>query len=113
MLRGLTRADVRCFVEIAAGLTPPSGLVDAIHTQTEGNPLFVTETVRLLIQEGEFSTDQVSRSDSSWNIRIPEGVREVIGRRLDKLSQRCNDMLTTASVIGRVFTLDQIRAVVE
>jgi tetratricopeptide (TPR) repeat protein len=113
LLRGLTRADVGRFVEIAAGITPPSGLVDAIHTQTEGNPLFVTETVRLLIQEGEFATDQTSRSDSSWNIRIPEGVREVIGRRLDKLSQRCNDMLTTASIIGRVFTLDQIREVVE
>ena len=113
LLRGLTRADVDRFVEIAAGVTPPSGLVDAIHTQTEGNPLFITETVRLLIQEGEFATEQTSRSDSSWNIRIPEGVREVIGRRLDKLSERCNDVLTVASIIGRVFTLDQIRAVVE
>ena len=37
----------------------------------------------------------------------------MIGRRLDKLSQRCNDMLTTASIIGRVFTLDQIHSVVE
>ena len=113
LLRGLTRADVARFVEIAAGVPPANGLVDAIHTQTEGNPLFVTETVRLLIQEGEFAADQSSRSDSSWNIRIPEGVREVIGRRLDKLSERCNDILTTASIIGRVFTLDQIRAVSE
>jgi hypothetical protein len=89
LLRGLTRQDVARFVEIAPGTTPPRGLIDAIHTQTEGNPLFVTETVRLLIQEGEFTSDKTNRSDSSWNIRIPEGVREVIGRRLDRLSERC------------------------
>ncbi|MCH8909387.1 MAG: AAA family ATPase, partial [Chloroflexi bacterium] len=113
LLRGLTRQDVSRFVEIAAGTAPPRGLIDAIHTQTEGNPLFITETVRLLIQEGEFKPDKTNRSDSSWNIRIPEGVREVIGRRLDRLSERCNEVLTIASVIGREFTLDQLRATVE
>jgi len=40
-------------------------------------------------------------------------VREVIGRRLDRLSERCNDVLTIASVIGLEFTLDQLRAIVE
>ncbi|MCH8223014.1 MAG: protein kinase [Chloroflexi bacterium] len=113
LLRGLTREDVSRFIEIAAGVVPPRGLIDAVHTQTEGNPLFVTETVRLLIQQGEFTQEGVGRSDSSWNIRIPEGVREVIGRRLDRLSERCNEMLTIASVIGRQFTLDQLRTVVE
>ncbi|MCH7735716.1 MAG: AAA family ATPase, partial [Chloroflexi bacterium] len=113
LLRGLTREDVSRFIEIAAGVVPPRGLIDAVHTQTEGNPLFVTETVRLLIQEGELGREDSSRTDSSWNIRIPEGVREVIGRRLDKLSERCNEVLTTASVIGRQFTLDQLNAVLE
>ena len=59
-LRGLTREDVARFIEIAAGITPPRGLIDAVHTQTEGNPLFVTETVRLLVQEGELSRDETS-----------------------------------------------------
>ena len=113
LLRGLTREDVARFIEIAAGVAPPRGLVDAVQTQTEGNPLFVTETVRLLIQEGDLTQDLKNRSDSSWNIRIPEGVREVIGRRLDRLSERCNEVLATASVIGRRFTLDQLRAIVE
>jgi tetratricopeptide (TPR) repeat protein len=113
LLRGLTRQDVARFIEMASGTVPSRGLIDAVHSQTEGNPLFVTETIRLLIQEGELTPENVSRSDSSWNIRIPEGVREVIGRRLDRLSERCNEALTIAAVIGRQFTLDQLRVVVE
>jgi hypothetical protein len=36
-------------------------------------------------------------------VPIPEGVREVIGRRLDRLSERCNEVLTIAAIIGRKF----------
>jgi tetratricopeptide (TPR) repeat protein len=46
-------------------------------------------------------------------MRIPEGVREVIGRRLNRLSQRCNQTLTIASVIGREFTLGQLKPLIE
>jgi predicted ATPase len=112
LLRGLTREDVGRFIELAAGLVPPRGLVDAVHTQSEGNPLFVTETVRLFIQEGELTPENLASRDS-WSIRTPEGVREVIGRRLDKLSERTNEVLTAAAIIGRQFTLDEIDAVSE
>jgi len=95
---------VHRFIEVAAGIDPPGALVDAVHTQTEGNPLFVTETVRLLIQEGDITSGaQTEGGTSSWEIRIPEGVREVIGRRLDRLSERCNETLTTAALVGRQF----------
>jgi tetratricopeptide (TPR) repeat protein len=43
LLRGLTEDDTRNFIEIVSGVTPPSGLVRTVHTQTEGNPLFLTE----------------------------------------------------------------------
>jgi len=112
LLRGLTQEDVGRFIEMTSGNSPPRGLVEAVHTQTEGNPLFVTEVVRLLVQEGELSADKVRETDS-WTIRIPEGVREVIGRRLNRLSQRCNEALTVASVIGREFTLAHLRPLVE
>ncbi|MCH7735748.1 MAG: hypothetical protein IH961_11110, partial [Chloroflexi bacterium] len=50
---------------------------------------------------------------SSWEIRIPEGVREVIGRRLDRLSERCNEVLTIAAVIGRQFRFGVLMKLVE
>ena len=111
LLRGLSQQDVGRFIKVAAGVDPPSGLTEAVHTQTEDNPLFVTEVVRLLVQEGELSSESGSRD--SWTVRIPEGVREVIGRRLNRLSQRCNETLTTASVIGREFELRQLTPLVE
>lgn len=108
LLRGLQKDDVDRFIEMAAGIKPPPGLVDAVYTQTEGNPLFVTEVVRLLVQEGNLkagTSPQGRGTTSTWTVRIPEGVREVIGRRLDRLSDRCNDVLTTGAVIGRRFAL--------
>jgi predicted ATPase len=106
LLRSLSREDVGRFIELAAGITTPTGLVDAVYRQTEGNPLFVTEVVRLLLQEGGL-TAPADGEPQSWGTRIPEGVREVIGRRLDRLTERCNQTLTTASVIGREFDLAQ------
>ncbi len=50
-------------------------------------------------------------SASAPAIRIPEGVKEVIGRRLNLLSAACNEMLALASVIGRSFALDLLRHV--
>jgi tetratricopeptide (TPR) repeat protein len=124
LLRGLGQEDVGRFIELVAGITPPQGLVEAVYRQTEGNPLFVTEVVRLLVQEGGLTTGQpqgvaptvgaVPRGrPDSWTVRIPEGVREVIGRRLNRLSQRCNQTLTIASVIGREFTLEQLKPLIE
>ena len=107
LLRGLTQEDVGRFIELVSGIAPPQGMVEAVHRQTEGNPLFVTEVVRLLVQEGELTQEKVGQRDS-WSVRIPEGVREVIGRRLDRLSERCNETLTIASVVGREFTLSHI-----
>ena len=46
-------------------------------------------------------------------MRIPEGVREVIGRRLNRLTDRCNETLTVAAVIGREFELRQLVRLVE
>ena len=118
LLRGLDREDVGRFIELASGVTPPAGMLEAVHRQTEGNPLFVTEVVRLLVQEGELTQDPSTGSGrteerDSWSVRIPEGVREVIGRRLDRLSQRCNETLTVASLVGREFTSEQISPLIE
>ena len=112
LLRGLNQEDVGRFIELASGVTPLTGMVEAVHRQTEGNPLFVTEVVRLLVQEGELTQEKAGQRDS-WSVRIPEGVREVIGRRLDRLSERCNETLTIASVVGREFTVEQLSPLIE
>lgn len=42
VLRGLSHADIGHFIEVTTSIIPPPALVDVVHTQTEGNPLFVT-----------------------------------------------------------------------
>ena len=111
-LRGLNESDIARFVEIAAGITAPSELSATVQRHTEGNPLFVTEVIRDLVQSGELTEERIS-GRSTWSVRIPEGVREVIGRRLDRLSDRANETFTTAAVIGRDFTLTALRELAE
>src|SRR5438045_9779068 len=95
---------------MTAGFEPPAGLVSVVYKETEGNPFFIHEVVRLLVSDGRLRhSDEVT----SWSVAIPEGVREVVGRRLDRLSQECNTLLTIASVIGREFTLDAIERLSE
>lgn len=111
-LRGLSREDVASFVGRMVRRAPVTpALIEAVHRQTEGNPLFVTEVVRLLSQEGAWAEGDISTMRG--NMRIPEGVCEVIGRRLDRLSEQCNECLTTAAVIGRQFTLEQLNRLMD
>jgi predicted ATPase len=96
-LSGLSAEDVRRFVAAAAGLTPPAWLTCAIHDQTEGNPLFVREVVRFLAQQGHFSGTALAVAASGGAtppvIRLPKGIREVIGRRLNLLPAACNEIM--------------------
>jgi DNA-binding CsgD family transcriptional regulator len=108
MLGGLGREDVGRFLEATAGIIPPLALVEAVHAQTEGNPLFLTEVIRLLAQEGELAPERVQQRQREA-LRIPEGIRQVIGRRLNRLSPPCNRALTVASVFGREFALEELR----
>lgn len=101
-LRGLDGEEVRHFVALSSGVVPPAWLTRSIHDQTEGNPLFLREVVRLLAEQGHF----LSSMDNLPAIRVPEGIREVIGRRLNRLSPACNEILALASVFGREFSFD-------
>jgi tetratricopeptide (TPR) repeat protein len=104
-LRGLSENDVQRVIEGVTGISPPAPLVAAIHERTEGNPLFVAELARLLASEGRLEHAEIGR------IAIPEGIREVIGRRLGRLSAGCIELLTLASVLGREFGIETLTRV--
>jgi class 3 adenylate cyclase len=97
-LRGLGAGAVERYIEMTSGGPSPPGLAEAVQEQTDGNPFFVGEVVRLLASEGRLTT-----GGSAAELHIPQGVREVIGRRLDRLSEETNEVLRVAAVIGRDF----------
>jgi len=98
-LHGLSEPDIEELVELTASELASPELAGALHARTEGNPLFVAETIRLLTAEGGPGTK------AKRTIAVPETVRDVIARRLTHLSVDCNAMLGVASVLGRDFAL--------
>jgi class 3 adenylate cyclase/tetratricopeptide (TPR) repeat protein len=107
---GLDEAGVVEFLVAASGQEADDRLRDlarVLLAETEGNPFFVGEVLRHLVETGA-----IVRSDGRWTtdrqvaeLGIPEGVREVVGQRLGRLSESANALLATGAVIGREFTV--------
>jgi DNA-binding winged helix-turn-helix (wHTH) protein/tetratricopeptide (TPR) repeat protein len=109
LLRGLPEADVGRFIRSETETEAPETLVRAVYEMTEGNPFFIHETVRLLESEGRLEQGE----GASWSVALPQGVRDVIGRRLNTLSEECNRVLRLASVIGRDFAVNILELLAE
>jgi class 3 adenylate cyclase/tetratricopeptide (TPR) repeat protein len=114
-LTGLDNLAVAALVEQAAGRALDDAglaLARAVHEETEGNPFFVREVLRHLAETGA-----VERDEGGWTTRlpvdqlgIPEGVREVVGRRLSRLTAGTNHVLRVAAVVGPEFELGVVQA---
>jgi len=107
-LHGLDEDGMRALLAAAGGHDlDDNGVVFArrLVEETEGNPFFVREVLRhlietgTLIQEGGRWVGTVPAGEAG----LPEGVRDVVGRRLSRLSDDANAVLRIASVIGREF----------
>jgi tetratricopeptide (TPR) repeat protein len=96
-LRRLEAPEVGRLVEAGGGVAADP-LVGAIHAATNGNPLFVTEIIRLLAAEG-----RLEHADGRGPVPIPARVREVIRRHLGLLSEDGRRLLAVAAVLGRDF----------
>lgn len=115
-LRGLDAEGVLEFVRTAAGHDLDSStiaLAAGIGHEAAGNPLFVGAVLSHLVEQGG-----IVRRDGRWvpvapldRLPIPEGLTEVIGRRLDTLSEDANTALRTAAVIGTRFDLNVLSEV--
>ena len=107
---GFTVDEVARYIESTASERPPDGLAEAVHRETEGNPLFVGEIVRLLAEEGRLGRPP---DGTGQPLGVTEGVKVVIGRRLARLSDPCRDLLARASVVGVEIPLDLVAALEE
>lgn len=85
--------------------------VQAVHRETEGNPFFVEEVLKALIEQG-----QVFRSAGKWDrceivdLEVPQSVKSAIGKRLDRIDDAHLDTLRMAAVIGKQFDFAELAA---
>jgi DNA-binding CsgD family transcriptional regulator/tetratricopeptide (TPR) repeat protein len=113
-LRGLSTDEVQRLLADDSQQTIPRPFAELVHRQTEGNPLFVHETLRFVLDTGlvERRDGALRRvGEQSLAGRIPEGLRDAVGKRLSRLSESTNQILSVASVIGREFHLGVLRQV--
>ena len=106
-LTGLSAAEVGAFVRGTSGVDPPAAVIDSIHRETDGNPFFVTELVRLLDDSAHLP------APPGRGLIIPPTVREAIAARVGALSAGCSLTLESAAVIGREFDVPLLAAVVQ
>jgi class 3 adenylate cyclase/tetratricopeptide (TPR) repeat protein len=118
-LTGLDSEDVLAMMEALAGQELDEdgrALAAEITRETAGNPFFAVELLRHLTESGAI----VQQENGRWRLvgdlaklGLPQSVREVIGRRVDRLGPDARTALSVAAVIGRDFDLDLLLAVVE
>ena len=114
-LRRLPQEAVAELLTALGGSEPPGALVQVIFHETEGNPFFVGEVFQHLSEEGKlFDEAGAWQTDLSVDeLDVPEGVRLVIGRRLERLSEATPKLLTAAAVVGRRFDLKLVEALID
>lgn len=100
-LAGLSATDEAALVARTIATVPDADLLRAVRRRAEGNPLFVGELARLAVASGTASP------------ALPQEVREVIGRRLDRLPPASRDALRAAAVQGRDFAVGLLAEAIE
>ncbi|HWX74332.1 MAG TPA: AAA family ATPase, partial [Solirubrobacteraceae bacterium] len=104
-LAGFDEPDVVALMEVLAGHELDSDgeqLAGVLQRETSGNPFFIREVLRNLRETG-----QLKQSKGRWSsdpaVALPTSVREVIGRRVERLGEFARHALATGAIIGREF----------
>jgi DNA-binding SARP family transcriptional activator len=115
-LAGLDEHGVSAIVE--ANPTHRLGASDeslarALHARTAGNPFFVGEFLRHLDESGAVlgKEGRWSYYEDEDGLGLPQGVRDVVSRRLGRLSAGANRALTLASVVGLTFEIELLEQI--
>ena len=113
-LHRLSDDDVRNIIEEWIGRESPPSLTRLVARHTEGNPLFVVEMLKHLDEVGALAArDDWDRPITLADVGLPEGIRQLIGRRLERLGLTTRRLLTIAAVMGREFRLSIIEGLVD
>ena len=110
-IRRLDQEEAAALTAATFGEDEISGeFVALLHRYTEGNPFFLQEVLRALVERGD-----IFRRDGTWDrrdvteIEVPKSIRSAIGERLSRLSEEAQEILSAASVLGQTFHFDDLQ----
>lgn len=99
-LLGLARAEVATLMSGVTGAQPTEQAATDVWRRTGGNPFLVRELTRLLIAQGGYG------AAGSATQGLLDSVRDILERRLARLSQPCAELLAVAAIAGQQVRLE-------
>ena len=104
-LEGLDEVETKELAAVVAGTIIDESDAKHLHERTAGNPLFITETVRALLEDPPPMTPagRLGLGDGQSGKGMPMTLRALLGARIDALSEEARTVLRVASVIGVTF----------
>jgi hypothetical protein len=114
-LQGLSYEAVARLLQDLSHHEPPPHLVRVIFEETQGNPFFVEEVYKHLVEEGKIfdTTGQFRAYLTVDEVDVPDNVSLVLGRRLDQLNEKARQVLAAAAIIGRSFSFPVLESLLE
>jgi tetratricopeptide (TPR) repeat protein len=108
-------ASVLLVRNVLGGLSLEPALEQKIVEKTGGNPFFVEETVRDLVDRGDLvkSGDRYTANRPLHQLEIPDTIQGVLAARMDRLSEDLKQTMQVASVIGRDFAFRILKSIME
>jgi tetratricopeptide (TPR) repeat protein len=112
-LGGLSKDAVAQMLYGLSQRQAPESFVGVIYKESQGYPFFVEEVYRHLVEEGKIfdAAGQFHKDINLEEIDVPENVRLIIGRRLQRLDENEKRMLAAGAVIGRSFSFQLLTAI--
>jgi DNA-binding SARP family transcriptional activator/tetratricopeptide (TPR) repeat protein/TolB-like protein len=109
-LRPLSADDIDALIAsmLACAVTDRRRLAERLHAEGDGNPMFVTETVAALVDDGRLSLDargywRLSPNMAGAPLPLPATVREALVHRFDRLDDETRRVLIAAALLPQPF----------
>jgi DNA-binding CsgD family transcriptional regulator len=114
-LSGLGEMDISSLIQGMGMPRPSHQLVSMLLECTQGNPLFVQESVRFLDRRGALAEQggYLVSTLSSAEIQLPGELTDTIRARIEALDTSCRNVLTLAALLGQEFSARDLHAVSE
>jgi hypothetical protein len=107
-LGGLDDREARELISTQRPEELPPGAAERLREMTAGNPFFLGEALRVLAESGE---EGMSAEVALERLGLPEGVREVVLQRIERVGPHARELLTLAAVAGDPFRIGVLEAV--
>ena len=113
VLSGLDETETGELARSVAGAAVDAADVHRLYARTGGNPLFIGETVRAIVDEGAITSDGRLAIDEATGSVVPVTLRALLGSRIDALSGETRTVLRVGSVLGMTFREATIEGVLD